>query len=102
MVLVQSSSKLLLQSLVVSVFWQTWRNLTKRIHSVLCSLPRTLQHVSLLSIISAIAMFIAIVLSLIYAGIEDAPLGAIEPVRTSIGLPDGGPGFVDGLNAVLK
>lgn len=55
-----------------------------------------------MSIISAIAMFIAIVLSLIYAGIEDAPLGAIEPVRTSIGLPDGGPGFVDGLNAVLK
>lgn len=76
--------------------------LTKPIHSVLCSLPRTLNHVSLLSIISAIAMFIAIVMSLTYAAIEDAPLDATGPVVTSIGLPDGGPGFVDGLNAVLK
>lgn len=47
-------------------------------------------------------MFIAIVLSLTYAAIEDAPLDTTGPVVTSIGLPDGGPGFVDGLNAVLK
>ncbi|OWT38790.1 hypothetical protein J008_03705 [Cryptococcus neoformans] len=69
---------------------------------ILCSLPRTLKHVSVLSIVSAIVMFIAIVLSLTYAAIEDAPLDATGPVVTSIGLPDGGPGFVDGLNAVLN
>lgn len=26
----------------------------------------------------------------------------LGPVVTSVGLPNGGPGFVDGLNAVLK
>ena len=62
-----------------------------------------------MSIVSAIAMFIAIILSLVYAGIEPHPgygYGGSYPklgeVETSIGLPGAGPGFVDGLNAVLK
>jgi hypothetical protein len=62
-----------------------------------------------MSVVSAIAMGIAIILSLVYAGIEDAPLYGYGgnyptqgPVKTSAGLPDGGPGFVPGLNAVLK
>jgi len=62
-----------------------------------------------MSIVSAICMFIAILLSLVYVGIEDAPLygyggnyPTLGPVRTSVGLPEGGAGFVDGLNAVLK
>jgi len=62
-----------------------------------------------MSIVSAIAMAIAIILSLIYAGIETAPLygyggnyPTLGPVVTATGLPDGGPGFVAGFNAVLK
>ena len=54
-------------------------------------------------------MAIAILLSLIFVGIEDHPLygyggnyPALGEVKTSIGLPDGGPGFVAGFNAVLK
>lgn len=54
-------------------------------------------------------MALAILLSMIYAGIEDAPFfgyggnfPTLGPVTTSVGLPDGGPGFVAGLNAVLK
>jgi hypothetical protein len=77
--------------------------------SVIVSLPRTLNHVSLMSIVSAVCMAIAIILSLVYAGIEDAPLygyggnyPTLGPVATSIGLPSPGPGFVNGLNAVLK
>lgn len=61
-----------------------------------------------MSIVSATAMGIAILLSLIYAGIEDHPLYGyggnypeLGPVKTSIGLP-GAPGFVAGTNAVLK
>ena len=77
--------------------------------SVLVSLPRTLKHVSIMSIGSAISMGIAILLSLIYVGIEDAPLYGYGgnyptqgPVTTSIGLPNGGSGFVATTNAVLK
>ncbi|WVR04216.1 hypothetical protein IAU60_001216 [Kwoniella sp. DSM 27419] len=76
---------------------------------IIVSLPRTLNHVSMMSMVSAIAMFIAIILSLVYAGIEDAPFYGyggnypeLGPVKTSVGLPNGGPGFVAGLNAVLK
>jgi hypothetical protein len=62
-----------------------------------------------MSIGSAISMGIAILLSLIYVGIEDAPLYGYGgnyptqgPVETSIGLPNGGSGFVATTNAVLK
>ncbi|GFZ51702.1 hypothetical protein JCM24511_09470 [Saitozyma sp. JCM 24511] len=76
---------------------------------IIVSLPRTLKHVSLMSVVSAICMGIAIILSLVYAGIEDAPLygyggnyPTLGPVTTSIGLPSPAPGFVNGLNAVLN
>ncbi|WWC87430.1 uncharacterized protein L201_002319 [Kwoniella dendrophila CBS 6074] len=75
---------------------------------VIVSLPRTLNHVSIMSVVSAIAMAIAIILSMVYAGIEDHPLYGyggnypeLGPVKTSVGLP-GSPGFVNGLNAVLN
>jgi hypothetical protein len=64
-----------------------------------------------MSIVSAGSMAIAIILSLIYVGIEDHPLygyGGNWPtqgeVRTSIGLPNGGGSgnFVSIVNAVLK
>jgi len=62
-----------------------------------------------MSIVSAACMAIAILLSLIFSGTEAAPLygyggnyPTLGPVKTSVGLPDGGPGFVAGLNAVLK
>lgn len=44
-----------------------------QIASIICSIPRTLNHVSYMSIASAIAMFIAILLNLIFAGAEDHP-----------------------------
>jgi hypothetical protein len=61
-----------------------------------------------MSIVSAICMAIAIILSMVYAGIEDAPLygyggnyPTLGPVKTSVGIP-GNPGFINGLNATLK
>ncbi|ORX35359.1 transmembrane amino acid transporter protein-domain-containing protein [Kockovaella imperatae] len=76
---------------------------------ILVSIPRTLNHVSLMSMGSAVCMAIAIILSLIYAGIEDAPgygyggsYPKQGPVQTSIGLPSPAPGFINGLNAVLN
>ncbi|ORY24450.1 transmembrane amino acid transporter protein-domain-containing protein [Naematelia encephala] len=76
---------------------------------IIVSLPRTLKHVSIMSVVSAICMGIAILLSLIYVGIEDAPLygyggnyPTLGPVKTSTGLPSPQPGFVAGLNAVLN
>jgi len=61
-----------------------------------------------MGIASAVCMGIAIILSLVYAGIEDHPLlgygGAypeLGPVETSVSVP-GNPGFVNGMNAVLK
>lgn len=61
-----------------------------------------------MGVLSAICMFIAIILSLVYAGIEDHPLygygGSYPkqgPVSTSVTIP-GDPGFVNGMNAVLK
>lgn len=47
-------------------------------------------------------MFIVIVLFLIYVVIEDVFLDVIGFVFILIGLFDGGLGFVDGFNVVLK
>ena len=62
-----------------------------------------------MSIVSAIAMAVAIILSLVFAGIEDAPsygyggvYPKLGPVATVASLPDGGVGFTAGFNAVLK
>lgn len=49
-------------------------NVIATIIGIVVSFPRTLNHVSMLSIISAIAMGIAILLFLVYSGIESAPL----------------------------
>jgi hypothetical protein len=44
------------------------------IMGIIVSLPRTLNHISTMSVVSAICMAIAIILSLVYAGIEANPL----------------------------
>jgi len=61
-----------------------------------------------MGIASATCMAIAIILSLVYAGIEEHPLMGyggvypeLGPVETSTTIP-GNPGFVNGMNAVLK
>lgn len=76
--------------------------------TVLVSLPRTFNHVSTMGIVSAVCMGIAIILSLVYAGIEDHPVygyGGNYPelgeVTTSTTVP-GKPTFVNAFNAVLK
>lgn len=45
---------------------------------VLFSLPRTLKHVSLMSVVSAVTMLISILLSLIYAATEPHPGSGYE------------------------
>ncbi|WVF70360.1 hypothetical protein IAT40_005150 [Kwoniella sp. CBS 6097] len=94
----------LTDSAVCTVIFQA----VSAILGIIVSLPRTLNHVSTMSVVSAIAMAIAIILSMVYAGIEDAPLYGyggdypeLGPVSHSIGLPSG-VGFVAGLNAVLN
>jgi hypothetical protein len=51
-----------------------WFQLISAVIGIIVSIPRTLNHVSTMSIVSAVAMAIAILLSLVYAGIESAPL----------------------------
>jgi hypothetical protein len=75
---------------------------------IVMSLPRTLKHVSFMSMFSAAAMGIAILLFLIFAGIEDAPLygyggdyPTLGPVKT-YAFPQAGTDFVACMNAVLN
>lgn len=82
--------------------------------SALFSIPRTLNHVSLMSTVSATAMAIFIVLCLVFCGIQDHPWRGygpggnwayypeIGPVKTSGGFPNKALSFVDGFNAVLN
>ena len=49
-------------------------NVIAAVIGIIVSFPRTLSHVSILSVISAIAMGISILLFLVYSGIESAPL----------------------------
>lgn len=82
--------------------------------SIVFSLPRRLEHTSILSTISVVAMVITILLSLIFAGIQDHPYrgyggpdGLMEypglgEVKTHGKFPNPDLGFVDGFNAVLK
>jgi hypothetical protein len=81
------------------------------IMGIVFSLPRTLKHVSLMSIFSAICMGIALLLSVIYSGIEAHPgkgygpkgvYPGLGPVKTHGGFPNPDLGFVEGLNAVLN
>lgn len=78
---------------------------------IVFSLPRTLKHVSVMSIFSAVFMGIAIILSLVYSGIEAHPgkgygpkgkYPGLGPVKTHAGFPDPDLTFVNGLNAVLN
>lgn len=79
------------------------------IMGIVFSLPRTLKDVSKMGVFSAVSMGIAILLALIFSGIEDHPLAGyggkwpeLGPVRTSGGFPTPKPDFVSGLNAVLN
>ncbi|KAF8851527.1 putative amino acid transporter [Acephala macrosclerotiorum] len=75
---------------------------------IVMSLPRTLKHVSFMSMFSAAAMGIAILLFLIFAGIEDAPLYGYNGDYPTDGLvktyafPLPGTTWVGCMNAVLN
>ncbi|KAK0102512.1 hypothetical protein ONS95_006126 [Cadophora gregata] len=75
---------------------------------VVMSLPRTLNHVSFMSMFSAFCMGIAILLFLIFAGIEDAPLygyGGNYPTLGEVktyAFPQKGTDWVACMNAVLN
>lgn len=78
------------------------------IMGVVMSLPRTLNHVSFMSMFSAACMGIAILLFLVFAGIEDNPLYGYNgvfpkagPVKT-YAFPLEGTTFVAIMNAVLN
>ncbi|KAK4580216.1 hypothetical protein LTR86_000419 [Recurvomyces mirabilis] len=78
------------------------------IMGVIMSLPRTLKHVSFMSMFSASAMGLAILLFLVFSGIEAHPgLGysgewtASDPVRT-YAFPLAGTDFVAAMGAVLN
>lgn len=75
---------------------------------IVMSIPRTLRHVSFMSMFSAACMAIAILLFLVFAGIEEAPLYGYNgnypkdgPVRT-YAFPLPGTDFVSAMGAVLN
>ncbi|CAK4032901.1 amino acid transporter [Lecanosticta acicola] len=75
---------------------------------IVMSLPRTLKHVSFMSMFSAAAMGIAILLFMVFAGMEEAPYYGyngnypeLGPVKT-YAFPPAGTTFVAALNAVLN
>ncbi|KAJ5654633.1 hypothetical protein N7490_001636 [Penicillium lividum] len=75
---------------------------------IVMSTPRTLHHVSFMSMFSSACMGIAILLFLVFAGIEDAPLYGYSgdyptdgPVKT-YAFPLPGTNFVNCMNAVLN
>jgi hypothetical protein len=78
------------------------------IMGVVMSLPRTLNHVSFMSMFSAACMGMAILLFMIFAGIEDAPLYGYNGVYPTAGpvktyaFPPAGTTFVAAMNAVLN
>lgn len=76
--------------------------------SIVLSLPRTLNHVSLMSIASAFCMGLAILLFMIFAGKESNPAigyGGVYPTAglvTTYAFPQEGTTWVDCMNAVLN
>jgi hypothetical protein len=75
--------------------------------SIIVSLPRTLHHVAQMSIVSAISMGIALLLTWVYSGIEDHPTygyggnwPTLGPVTTTAGASP--TTFTNGLNATLN
>ncbi|TVY42629.1 N amino acid transport system protein [Lachnellula subtilissima] len=78
------------------------------IMGIVMSVPRTLNHISFMSMFSAACMAIAILLFMVFAGIEDAPLYGYfgdfptdGPVRT-YAFPLPGTTWVNCMNAVLN
>ncbi|CAI7664112.1 unnamed protein product [Penicillium pancosmium] len=78
------------------------------IMGIVMSLPRTLNHVSSMSMVSSACMGIAILLFLVFAGIESAPLygyngnyPTLGPVKT-YAFPQAGTTWVACMNAVLN
>ncbi|KIW00186.1 uncharacterized protein PV09_08227 [Verruconis gallopava] len=83
-------------------------NVITMMMGIIMSLPRTLKHVSFMSMFSAACMGLAILLFLIFAGIEDAPLYGYNgdyptdgPVHT-YAFPPAGTTWVACMNAVLN
>ncbi|KAG6819426.1 hypothetical protein H0H93_011984 [Arthromyces matolae] len=67
------------------------------------TLPRTLSQMSYLGVFSAVTMGIAVLLAMIFAGVQSHPAGYIlgsEPIVTVI--PVKGTGFVGGMSAFLN
>jgi len=83
-------------------------NVITALMGIVMSLPRTLKHVSFMSMFSAACMGLAILLFLIFAGIEDAPLygyGGDYPTQGPVktyAFPLPGNTFVSCMNAVLN
>ncbi|KAJ5285120.1 hypothetical protein N7524_000426 [Penicillium chrysogenum] len=78
------------------------------IMGIVLSMPRTLQHVSLMSTFSSACMGLAIITFLVFAGIEDAPFYGSKgdyptegPVKT-YAFPRPGTTWVDCMNAVMN
>ncbi|KAJ6191180.1 hypothetical protein N7519_001201 [Penicillium mononematosum] len=78
------------------------------IMGIVMSMPRTLHHVSFMSMFSSACMAIAIILFLVFAGIEDAPFYGPKgdyptegPVKT-YAFPRPGTTWVDCMNAVMN
>ncbi len=75
---------------------------------VVVSIPRTLNHVTSMGVFSAVCMGIAILLCLIFSGIQPHPgagYGGTYPALGEVytaGRVPGNPGFVNGFNAVLN
>ncbi|KAF9267084.1 hypothetical protein L218DRAFT_856240 [Marasmius fiardii PR-910] len=70
---------------------------------LLCSLPRTFSQLAHLGTFSAVTMGIAVLLSIIFAGIQGHPFGYIEgdePIVTAF--PVAGTTFVSGMSAFLN
>ncbi len=94
-------------------FCQVIFSIIAMLMGIVLSIPRTLKHVSFMSIGSSICMAIAILLFLIFAGIEAHPgMGYAsagddgkwipsDPVRTMV-VPPKGTSFVSCMNAVLN
>ncbi|ORY27871.1 transmembrane amino acid transporter protein-domain-containing protein [Naematelia encephala] len=85
-----------------------WFSFIGTIIGVIASLPRTLKHVSYMSIFSASCMGIAILTFLIFVGIEDHPSSGYGGKYPALGevytyaFPRDGTTWVDCLNAVLN
>jgi len=69
----------------------------------LLSIPRTFSHMSYLGYFSALTMFVAVILSIIFAGVEDYPNGYTpnEPIQWDVVAPTGSP-FYTGVLPVLN